>query len=172
MSRWFVIIGAVLALGFAGVYAWLGGFRSPQVDVLTTQQPVFVAGQYYAGIPGQEFGELFREAGELQRSGRLRGTLGNLYYNAPESEGDSIKAFIGLVVADTSQPLPTGFRYRTFAAGQRVVRARIQAHYMLAPGKLYPALKAAAETQKLKLRQVYLERFPEEGPAEMVAVVK
>jgi hypothetical protein len=173
MSRWFVIIGSVLLVAFGGVYAYLGGFAKPDVALVTTEKPVFLAGQYYAGIPDNDFGKLFTKANDLQRSGRVRGTLGNIYYNDPEKEGEEVKAFIGLVVADTiSQQLPEGYRYRTFAAGQKVLRARVNAHFMLAPGRLYDALKDAAEQQKLKMQKVYLEQFPEDAPAEMLVVVQ
>ncbi|GAA4390063.1 hypothetical protein [Hymenobacter koreensis] len=173
VSRWFLIIGATLVLGFAGVYAWLGGFRTPEVDVTTTARPVFLAGQYYSGLPNNDFGKLFSRANELQRNGQIKGTLGNIIYNNPQKEGDSVKAFIGLLVADTtSQSLPAGYSYRIFSAGQRVLRARVNAHFMLAAGRLYPALEKTAKEQKLKLNHVYLEQFPADAPAEVLAVIQ
>ncbi|WP_400192697.1 hypothetical protein [Hymenobacter sp. B81] len=172
MSRWFLIIGAALALTFAAVYTWLGGFRTPEVALVTTARPVFVLGQYYYGLPNNDFGKLFSQANELQRSGRVRGTLGNIIYNNPQQEGDSVRAFVGLVVADTLQARPAGYQYRTFAAGQRVLRAQVDAHFMLAAGLLYPAVEKQAAAQQLKLRHVYLEQFPADAPAEVLAVLQ
>lgn len=172
MSRWFFIIGGVLLAIFAGVYTWLGGFSTPQVELLTTAQPVFLAGKPYKGIPDKQFGKLFAEANELYRKGRLKGVLGNIYYNDAVAEGEEIDAFVGLIVPDTtSQQLPAGYSYRSFAAGQRVLRARVKANFMLAPGRLYPALKEELKTRKLTSQNVFLEQFPEEGPAEMLVVV-
>ncbi|RAK64564.1 hypothetical protein [Hymenobacter edaphi] len=172
MARWFFIIGGVLLLGFAGVYTWLGGFSTPQIDLITTGQPVFLAGKAYKGLPDKQFGKLYAEANELYRKGTLKGTLGNIYYNDAVAEGEEIDAFVGLVVADTvSQALPVGYRYRSFAAGQRVLRARVKANFMLAPGRLYPALQEAVKARKLTSRNVFLEQFPEDAPAEMLLVV-
>ncbi|GAB2945760.1 hypothetical protein GCM10027048_08530 [Hymenobacter coalescens] len=173
MARWFFIIGGVLLLGFAGVYAWLGGFSQPKVELVRTEQPIFLAGRYYKGIPDKQFGKLFAEANELYRKGTLKGVLGNIYYNDAQAEGEEIEAFIGLVVPDTTtQRLPVGYRYRTFAAGQKVLRARVEANFMLAPGRLYPALKDEAKAKKIKLRNVFVEQFPENAPAEMLVTVQ
>ncbi|GAB2459797.1 hypothetical protein GCM10011375_09840 [Hymenobacter qilianensis] len=172
--RWFWLISFALALILGGVYAYLGGFRQPEVAVITTAKPIFLAGRYYNGpVQGDEFGPLFRQAQQYKEKNHLQGTLGNIYYNDPEAAGDTVKAFIGLIVADTvSQNLPPGYRYSTFSGGQRVVQARLDASYMLAPGKLYSGIKEYAKQHKIPLRQVYVEQFPDTGPAEVLAVVK
>lgn len=172
MSRWFFIIGAALVAVFAGVYVWLGGLKEPQVELLTTDKPVFMAGRPFKGVPNAAFGKLTAEAAELQRRGTVKGALGNIFYNDVEKKGQPVEAFVGIVVADTAQPLPVGYRYRTFAAGQRVLRVRTDAHFMLAPGKLYSALKDEAGKRKLKLRNVFVEQFPENAPAELLAPVQ
>lgn len=172
--RWFWLIGFVLVLILTGVYTYLGGFRQPEIAIITTTKPIFLAGRYYNGpVSGADFGPLFRQAQQLKASSQLRGTLGNIYYNDPEAAGDTAKAFVGLIVEDTvSQKLPPGYRYSTFSGSQRVVRARLEASYLLAPGKLYGGIKDFAKQQKLPLRQVYVEQFPDTGPAEVLAVMK
>ena len=174
MTRWLFLAALLIAFGFAGVYTYLGGFRAAAVTLETTPQPIFLAGRYFAGrVNSDQFGPLFRQAQQLQQSGQLRGDLANIYYDDPEAAEDSVRAFVGLVVPDTtSQQLPTDYRYRTFVAGQRVVHARIQASYLVAPDKLYSGLKAFAEKQKLKLGKVYLERFGADDRAEVLAVVQ
>lgn len=171
MSRWFLLIGAALVAIFAGVYVWLGGLKEPEVALLTTDGPVFLAGRPFEGVPDAKFGQLTAEAAELQRRGTVKGVLGNIFYNDVEKKGQPVKAFVGIVVPDTAQALPVGYRYRTFAAGQRVLRARTDAHFLLAPGKLYSAVKEQAESRKLTSRNVFLEQFPESGPAEVLMVV-
>ncbi|AYA38040.1 hypothetical protein D3Y59_13915 [Hymenobacter oligotrophus] len=173
MSRWFFIIGGVLLSVFAAVYAYLGGFATAQVEQLTTPQPIYLAGRYYEGIPDQNFAKLFSQTNELYRAGTLKGTLGNIYYNDPEKEGQEVKAFVGVVVPDTtSQQLPVGYSFRALPAGQRVLRARVKASFMLAPGKLYPALKDAVKERKLQTQSVFVEQFPEDAPSEMLVVLK
>ena len=169
MTRYFFLFVLLLTLAGVGAYTWLGGFREPAVRLETTAAPVYLAGQPFAGRAGDEqFGALFRQAKEMQDAGRLRGDLANLYYNNPESARDTVRAFVGLAVADTSQPLPAGFRYRVVRAGQRVVAARLRGtSYLLSPGKLYPAAEQALRDQKLQPRPFYLERFSPDDAAEL-----
>ena len=174
MNRILLILALLLIVGFAVVYWQMGGFKAAIVTTETTTQPYFVAGRYYAGPANDEaFGDLTREAYTLRKAGKLRGDFGNIFYNNPESTRDSARVFVGVLVADTtSQALPAGYRYRTFATGQPVLHARISASYLVAPDKLYAGIKDAAEAQKLTLRHIYLEHFPENGEPEVFAVVK
>ncbi|RYU78690.1 hypothetical protein [Hymenobacter persicinus] len=174
MTRWLFLAALLIAFGFAGVYTYLGGFRAADVQQQTTAQPIFLAGRYFSGrVSNEQFGPMFRQAQQLHATGQLRGDLANIYYNDPAAAEDTVRAFVGLIVADTvSQQLPTEYRYRTFAAGQRVVQARIQASYLVAPDKLYSGVKTYAEQHQLKLAQVYLERFGADDQAEVLAVVK
>ncbi|UOQ73425.1 hypothetical protein [Hymenobacter cellulosilyticus] len=174
MTRWLFLLIFIFTIGAAILFAYVGGFKEASVTVTTTDAPVFLAGQAFKGLASDEkFGPLFRSVKDAKDQGRLHGELANIYYNDPAKARDTVRAFIGLVVADTvSQQLPAGYRYRTFAAGQRVVQARITASYLVAPNKLYPAITDAVKQQQLKLKHVYLERFPEQGESEVLAVVE
>jgi hypothetical protein len=169
-----VLVVTAIALGF---YAYLGGLRTPSVALETTSAPTLLAGQVYAGkVQSQRFGELFREAKTTQENGRL-GTglaLANVYYNNPETAHDTIQAFIGLAVTDTTHSLPTGWRYRMVPAGQRIMRASIRGvSFLLAPDKLYPAATEAIKAQKLTQRgNFYLERFGADEISEMWIGIK
>jgi hypothetical protein len=165
-----IILFTVIA---AGVYVYLGGNRSPRVALETTTVPLYLAGQpYHGAVTGNAFGSLFREAKDAQA--RLGGDLANLYLNDPETAHDTITAFIGLALADTTRPLPAGFRYRVVPAGQRVVAARLQGvSYLLAPNKLYPAALDAIRAQHLTQRgDFYLERFGANDASEVWIGVK
>jgi len=144
------------------------------VQLTITAQPIYLAGRYFEGkASSAEFGPLFRQAQQVRDNGQLHGALGNIYYSDPEASDDTVRAFVGLVVADTtSQKLPAGYRYRTFPAGQRVVQARLAASYMVAPDKLYSGVKNFMQEHKLASAKIYLERFPADAPAEVLAVVK
>jgi hypothetical protein len=158
----FPLVLIFTAIGLS-IYAYLGGLRTPTVALETTAAPVLLAGQPYAGkVDGARFGELFREASTMQANGRFgpARTLANLYYNDPEKAHDSIRAFVGLTVADTATALPAGWRYRVVPAGQRTMHARLAgASFMLAPGKLYTAAEEQIKAQKLTKQPPYLEQF-------------
>ena len=169
-KKFLLIILALTALGF-GYYGYLGGFDNPDIS-LTTSRTAFIAGQYYEGPADNEaFGEYFKKAGQLQQSGALPGTLANIYYNNPEEKSDTIKAFIGIMAADTSMVLPAGYQWRLWQGGQRVVRVSTRAHYLLAPNKLYPALFDYLKAHQLKTRSQYLEAFPAKDHAVIEAVL-
>ena len=171
--RYLFLAVILLTLIIAGTYVYLGGTREPTVTLENTATPLYLAGQPYQDkVTGDAFGQLFRRAKDAQ--GRLHGDLANLYLNDPESAHDTIRAFIGLAVADTSQPLPAGFRYRVVPAGQRVVVARLRGvSYLLAPNKLYPAALEAVKKQNLTQRgDFYLERFGADEASEVWIGVK
>ena len=171
--RYLFLAVILLTLLAAGTYAYLGGTREPTVILETTAAPLYLAGQPFHGpVRSEDFGNLFRQAKDAQT--KLRGDLANLYLNDPESAHDTVRAFIGLAGADTSQPLPAGFRYRLVPAGQRVVAARLRGvSYLLAPNKLYPAALEAVKKQKLTQRgDFYLERFGADEASEVWIGVK
>ena len=171
--RYLFLAIILLTLIAAGTYAYLGGTHEPKVTLETTAAPLYLAGQPFHGkVTGDAFGNLFRQAKDAQA--RLHGDLANLYLNDPETAHDTIRAFIGLTVADTTQALPTGFRYRVVPAGQRVLAARLTGvSYLLAPNKLYPAALEAVKKQKLTQRgDFYLERFGANEESEVWVGVK
>ena len=171
--RYLFLAIILLTLIAAGTYAYLGGTQEPKVTLETTAAPLYLAGQPFHGpVRSEDFGNLFRQAKDAQT--KLRGDLANLYLNDPETAHDTIRAFIGLTVADTTQALPAGFRYRVVPAGQRVLAARLRGvSYLLAPNKLYPAALEAVKTQKLTQRgDFYLERFGANEESEVWVGVK
>ena len=166
--RYLFLAIILLTVAAVGVYVYLGGNRTPAVTLETTAAPLYLAGQpFHGSVRDEGFGNLFRQAKEAQ--GRLRGDLANLYLNNPETAHDTVHAFIGLALADTSQTLPAGFRYRLVPAGQRVIAARLHGvSYLLSPNKLYPAALEAVEARKLTQRgNFYLERFGADDASEV-----
>ncbi|OGX87902.1 hypothetical protein BEN47_10245 [Hymenobacter lapidarius] len=171
--RYLFLAIILLTVAAAGVYVYLGGNREPVVTLETITAPVYLAGQPFQGaVTGAGFGELFRQAKDAQAS--LHGDLANLYLNDPETAKDTVTAFIGLALPDTSQALPAGFRYRVVPAGQRVVAARLTGvSYLLSPNKLYPAALEYLEKRKLSSRgDFYLERFGTDDASEVWIGVK
>jgi hypothetical protein len=172
--RFFLPIVLLLTLVGLGTYAWLGGFRTATTKLIPSTPQVLLAGQYFRGpAQAEEFGPLFRQAKQVQDAGQLRGDLANLYFDNPEKAHDTIRAFVGLAVADSSQPLPAGWRYRVLPARQRVVAARISGvSFLMAPDKLYPAIQEFIKAEKLTQRNLYFERFAPNDDAEVWAEVK
>lgn len=161
MSKKFFIILAVLVGIVASFYAYLGGFNTPQI-VVTTSDPMFVAGKYYEGPADEKaFGEIFEEIGQAVEKKIITGTLTNIYYNNPEIQSDTIKAFVGVALSDTTAPIPADYKIRVIAGSKKVLQVTINAHFLLAPNKLYPALFEYLKVNKLEAIPPYLEQFPE-----------
>lgn len=171
--RYLFLAIILLTVAAAGAYVYLGGTRDPKISLETTAAPLYLAGQPFHGqVSSETFGQLFRQAKDAQA--RLHGDLANLYLNNPETAHDTIQAFIGLAVADTTLALPAGFRYRVVPAGRRVLAARLSGvSYLLAPNKLYPAAFEALKKQHLTQRgNFYLERFSQGDASEVLIGVK
>lgn len=169
-KKFLIIIMALLAVAF-GYYGYLGGFDSPQISIKTSRKQ-YVAGQYYEGpADSPKFGEYFKRVGQLQESKTLAGRLANIYYNNPEAKSDTIKAFVGIIVSDSSVALPAGYELRVWEGGKKVVQVTSRANYLLAPNKLYPALFDYLKENKLETSSLYLEQFPEKDLAIVEAVL-
>lgn len=154
-------MGLVVGSGLA-IYAYLGGFNAVQVTK-TTSETVYVAGQYFAGtMNDKQLGSLFQRAAKLLEEKKMNGHLGNIYYNNPEDNNDSIQAFVGVVVRDSLVKLPANYELRQWPGGQPVLQATVKAHFFLAPNKLYQSLFDYAKDNQLKLSKRYLEEFPED----------
>jgi hypothetical protein len=168
----FPLVLAFTVIGL-GIYAYLGGLRTPTVALETTAAPVLLAGQPFHGkVDDSRFGELFREAKQRQDANPAL-PLANLYYNNPESAHDSIRAFVGVRVPDTAAALPAGWRYRVVPAGQRMLAARVQGvSFLLSPGKLYAAAQQGLKDLKLTGQPFYLEQFGPDKVDELRVGVK
>lgn len=161
MKKLFYVMAgfAVLLLVF---YTYVGGFTAPDVQV-TTSETVYVAGVPFEGsVEDEAIGDLFQRAAQLLEQNELQGTLGNIYYNDPDKSGDSIRAFIGIIIPDSTARLPQGYTLRTVPGGRQVVRAEVNARIAVAPQKLYEAVFDYAQEEKLELEDFYVEWFPAE----------
>jgi hypothetical protein len=163
-KKFVIILVSVLVAGL-GLYAYLGGFNTPEIKV-TTSKTQYIAGKYFAGpVEDEQLGMLFREAAETLEKRELEGVLANIYYNSPEKQTDSIKAFIGIMTVNDSVVLPAGYRLQRLEGGRKVVQASVNAHYLLSPKKLYPALFDYLKKENIKTKQTYLEFFPDHHKA-------
>ena len=159
MKKFFYIMAGV-AIVLLVLYTYLGGFTEPEVSV-TTSKTIYVAGQPYQGsIEDEALGKAFQRAAEVLEKKELDGVPGNIYYNDPDKSGDSLRAFIGVIIPDSSVTLPAGYELRTVPGGRQVVHAEVNANVAISPKKLYAAVFDYAEEEKLKLEDFYVEWFP------------
>jgi hypothetical protein len=162
MNKKFLLVMAVLAIIVGAFYAYLGGFSSAKVSEVSSEQ-LYVAGRAFKGsVTDNLINDSFRRAAEVLDKKELEGMLGNIYYNNPEGRADSVNAFIGVIIPDSSVRLPADYELRVVPGGRRALRGEVNAHYMLAPNKLYEAIFDYAKEKNLELETFYVEWFPED----------
>ncbi|RDV13786.1 AraC family transcriptional regulator [Pontibacter diazotrophicus] len=162
MKTFFYVMAGV-AIVLLVLYTYIGGFTAPDVSVITSETK-YVAGQPYEGtIKDEALSKTFQRAAEVLDNNELEGMLGNIYYNDPDKSGDSLRAFVGIIVPDTNNiTLPAGYELRTVPGGRQVVRAEVNATIAVAPDKLYAAVFDYAQEENLQLEDFYVEWFPED----------
>ncbi|WP_439880950.1 GyrI-like domain-containing protein [Pontibacter sp. MBLB2868] len=159
MKKLFYVM-AGLAIILLVLYTYIGGFTAPEVTVKTSDT-MYVAGQPFEGsVDDEAMGQAFQRAAEVLKNKELEGMLGNIYYNDPDKSGDSLRAFIGVIVPDAGVTLPAGYTLRTVPGGKKVVHVEVDANVVLSPRKLYAAAFDYAKEEKLKLEDFYVEWFP------------
>ncbi|MBX0333792.1 GyrI-like domain-containing protein [Pontibacter sp. HSC-14F20] len=162
MNKKFLLVMLVLSAIVAAFYAYLGGFSSTSVSEVNSER-LFVAGRAFSGsVNDSGINDAFRRAAEVLDKNELQGQLGNIYYNNPEGRADSVNAFIGVVIPDSTVQLPADYELRVVPGGRRALRSEVNAHYMLAPNKLYEAIFDYAKEKNLELETFYVEWFPED----------
>ncbi|WP_181304891.1 effector binding domain-containing protein [Rufibacter sp. XAAS-G3-1] len=155
-----VIVGVALV-----AYTYMGGFAEVKVSQAMSS-PAVIAGKYYEGsTDSEELGQIYQEVGKAVEQKQLTGDFAGIYYNNPNQESKTVKAFIGVAVQDSSVALPTGFTVRAVPAGRPVLKGELDANITIAPKRIYGALFEYAEENKLALQEFYVERFPEGKPA-------
>ncbi|MFD2513905.1 GyrI-like domain-containing protein [Pontibacter locisalis] len=168
----FLYIMAGVAIILLVLYTYIGGFTAPDVKVKTSEE-MYVAGQPFIGsVDDEALGKAFQRAAEVLDKNELEGVLGNIYYNDPDKSGDSLRAFIGVIVPDSNVALPAGYTLRTVPGGRKVVHVEVNANVVLSPRKLYAAAFDFAKEEKLKLEEFYVEWFPEDDRGVLEVPVK
>ncbi|WP_205504225.1 GyrI-like domain-containing protein [Rufibacter psychrotolerans] len=162
-KKYLIILAVVAGLGLVA-YTYMGGFTNVKVTQTTSTQ-LFIAGKYYEGKTDAEaLGQVYQEVGKAVEQKQLTGDFAGIYYNNPSRDTKTIKAFIGVAVQDTTS-LPAGFSVRVVPAGRPVLRGELDASITIAPKRIYGALFDYEEEHNLKLKEFYVERFPEDQPA-------
>ncbi len=154
-----IVVIVTLILGSVG-FAILGGFSKPKI--IQTYIPTYaIAGKPFRGQAiSDTLMQLFNATKDLHTAGKLPGTLAAVYYTSPDESKGNVDVWVGILVKDTTIALPTGYLFRHFPSSS-VVRAEINAHYMVAPtpDKVKSQLYEFATEQKLKPDSYVIERY-------------
>lgn len=167
-----LIILGVLTLSLVGIYAYLGGFRSFEMELLERDDYQLI-GHYYAGAyDGDSLETLFFEAKELISNTAVDGNLTIVHFS-PDAQQDSIRVFVGVVLPALPNNLPTGMEHRTIEGGQ-VIRAKITAHYAVRPLRttVDKRMETYAAERDLNLGPVVLEHYLSDNELHIERIVE
>ena len=173
-KRYIALVFAVVIIASAlYLYSKLGGFSKVTMSVISSPEYIIAGKPYKGTMKSPLFGRLFQDADTFIVKNNLKNKawVCGVFYNNPEKDKDTILAFIGVVVKDTSGTITPGYTYRRIVP-RKVIRANIKAHYLFAPS-IYPDINKYAEENKIQLKQVpSIEIYPSEDEVVVEVPVK
>ena len=156
----FAIFFLLLGGGLVIYYASLGGFSPVDIEQ-TTSEPKLLFGKKFEGLAKSDsLSAIFSEVGKLHKEGKIEGHLGGYFFNDPKNKNGVIKAFVGILVRDSSYTYP-GFAYFPISS-KNVLRAEVKAHRSVAPIVIYSAVYDYSEDHSIPLREEFLEWYESE----------
>ncbi len=154
-------ITALITLVIVGVlYVYFGGLNKVEYTVENVSDYNLV-GRHFQGKPDSEEVEaLFFEARSLVTQGRLEGILTLVHYNDTTLAEEEVKLFIGVLLNEGLDVLPTDYDRLTIPA-RRAMRATIEAHnvVMPSPQTIEQTMREKAEEYSVMLQDFTIEQY-------------
>lgn len=145
------VLAVLLCIGVFYYYK-LGGFNPPEIKIINAPSYIIAGKPYVGKMTTKEFAALFTEAEVLVEKKELEGLVCGIFYNNPEKENDTIDAFIGLIIKDSTKTLPVGYSYR-YLKGRKIVQAHIKSHLLVSPS-IYTDIQDFAKEKNIELLHV------------------
>ncbi|WP_224996595.1 hypothetical protein [Cesiribacter sp. SM1] len=167
----FIVIPSVLLVS-AIIYWLLGGFKSPQVEVVAVEGGYTLVGKHYLGtLKHPALQDILDEVGQRWESGQLPGVLTVAVLKEPVTDKDTVEQFIGVLLPATEQlkELPEGYEIMEVEA-QRAIRVSLDAHSSVwpTPDKLRQRAEEHARENGLAIQpHILLEKYYGPGHLEV-----
>ncbi len=160
MRRVLIIVASILLLGGIAGYMVLGGFKKPEIKIITANNYILAGVPFKGAASDEELLNLFDQTRNYHQQGQLKGTLAALYYENPDTDKGKVDAFVGVLVKDSSAVLPQKYQYK-FIAATKSVQATITAHYLVAPSpqKIRATMLGYAQEKNLSLQNFVIEQY-------------
>ncbi len=163
------IIPAVLAVS-AIIYAFLGGFKAPEVVLIALEGDYRLVGKPYVGtLKNPELNKLLDEVGRRWESGEIPGVLTVAILKEPVTDKDTVEQFIGILLPAGPMPqtLPQGYEIMQLAA-TKAIRVSLDANAAVwpTPDKLLKKAEAFAAEKGYRLQPgIHFEKY--QGPSRL-----
>jgi len=145
------------------IYTWLGGFQKAVIEKTTLSACTLMGKDYIGNAKSEKLGEIFVEIQNLKNEGKISGTLAVIYFSIIGAKEDSVHAFVGIIVKDsTTQVLPKDFIYKTLPS-QQGLQARLNINSLVLTAEkienTHLAINEFAQKEKIKLQPIALEKY-------------
>ena len=154
------ITALVTIIIFGTLYIYLGGLNKVEYTVENVSDYNLVGRHFQGKASSNEVEAYFFEAKSLLADGRLNGTLTLVHYNDTTLSEEEVKLFIGVILKEGIDALPTDYDRLTIPA-QRAMRATIEAHniVMPSPQTIEQNLREKAEEYTIRLQNFTIEQY-------------
>ena len=151
---------AVMIIGGAAVYFYLGGLNQVEVNVESVSDYNLVGFHFQGEGDSDTLRKGWQQAKEYIESGRLKGTVTVLHYKDSTLEDGQVKVFMGVRLDQGTSDLPGNYTRLTVPA-RRAIRASISAHNMVMPNSetIEERLLKKAEESRLELQNFTIEQY-------------
>jgi hypothetical protein len=142
------------------IYIQLGG--NQEVSISQTHTPTYyLVGKKYEGKRSKKaVKNLMDEIADLVKTKQVNGIFAVYHFMNPDSEQDTLNAFVGVILADTLSKVPVGLESQRIPASE-AVRATVGSHWLVSPNpaEVSEKIKAFAKKKQLSLSEKVLEKY-------------
>ncbi|MEK6476628.1 hypothetical protein WJR50_03800 [Catalinimonas sp. 4WD22] len=149
----------VLALIVLAYYL-LGGFNQIEIQKVKVEG-YHLAGHFYEGpFKEDELKSYFFQMQDYVKNNELQGTVGVVNYDTKQAAEDSIRQFIGVILDENNQQIPSGLNQEKVPA-QEALRAVIRAHPIVMPNpvQVVEQLRSRAKDEEISLKEFSIEQY-------------
>jgi len=154
------ITALVTIIILVSLYVYLGGLNKVDYSVENVNDYNLVGRHFQGNSKSSQVEAYFFEARNLLSDGRLDGILTLVHYNDTTLAEDEIKLFIGVLLNQGIDALPTDYDRLTIPA-TRTMRATIEAHniVMPSPQSIENTLREKAAEYSIRLQDFTIEQY-------------
>lgn len=159
-KRSIVALLAIMVIGGAAIYFYLGGLNTVEVSVENVEDYNLVGIRFKGQGDSDTLRNAFFEARELLENGDLNGILTLLHYKDTTLAEEEVNVFVGVKLNAGTADLPDHYERLTIPA-RRTVRATIQAHNSVMPNSstIEQRLLDKAEELRFELQDFTIEQY-------------
>ncbi|MDF9795684.1 hypothetical protein OKW21_000947 [Catalinimonas alkaloidigena] len=160
MKKKLVMIGLPLIVLILLIYYFLGGFNQVEIQRVTVDDYYFTGHLYRGPYQEEELKSQFFQMHEYVETGTLNGIVGVLNYDIENLSEDSIQQFIGVILDEKTQQIPTGLEQDTVFANE-ALRAVIRAHPIVMPNpdQVVDMIRSQARDRGISLKEFSIEQY-------------